>query len=40
MPYQITLKNLEIIKIDSDNNTLFVKGAVPGNKQETLLMYK
>jgi large subunit ribosomal protein L3 len=36
----VTIKNLEIIKIDSDNNTLFVKGAVPGNKQETLLMYK
>lgn len=37
---KVTIKNLEIIKIDNDNNTVFVKGAVPGKKLDTLLMYK
>lgn len=27
---QVTVKNLEIVKIDEENNLLFVKGAVPG----------
>jgi len=27
---RITVKNLEIVKIDEENNVLFVKGAVPG----------
>lgn len=27
---QVTVKNLEIVKIDAENNLLFVKGAVPG----------
>ena len=34
-----TVKNLEIIKIDKENNTLAVKGAVPGRKG-TLLEIK
>ena len=29
---RITVKNLEIIKVDSEKNILAVKGAVPGNK--------
>ncbi len=27
---RITVKNLKIVKIDLDNNRIFVKGAVPG----------
>ena len=27
---QVTVKNLEIVKIDAENNLLFVKGAIPG----------
>lgn len=27
---QVTVKNLEIVKVDTENNLLFVKGAVPG----------
>lgn len=27
---RVTIKNLEIIKIDEENNLLFVKGAIPG----------
>ena len=30
---QITVQNLEIIRIDSDNNLLLVKGSVPGPKK-------
>ncbi len=29
---QVTMQNLEIIKIDPDNNLIAVKGAVPGSK--------
>ena len=28
---QVTVKNLEVIKIDIENNLLFIKGAVPGS---------
>ena len=28
---QVTIKNLEVIKIDIENNLLFIKGAVPGS---------
>lgn len=27
---QVTVKNLEVVKVDTENNLLFVKGAVPG----------
>lgn len=29
---QVTVKNLEIIKIDLENNRLFIKGALPGSR--------
>ncbi|MFH1459722.1 MAG: 50S ribosomal protein L3 [Candidatus Omnitrophota bacterium] len=29
---KITVQNLEVIKVDKENNTLMVKGAVPGHK--------
>ena len=28
---QVTVKNLEVVKIDIENNLLFIKGAVPGS---------
>ena len=30
---QITVQNLEIVKVDVENNLLLVKGAVPGPKK-------
>jgi len=36
---RITVKNLRIVKVDKDNNQLFVLGAVPGRKG-TLLEIK
>ena len=30
---QITIQNLEIVKVDAENNLLLVKGAVPGPKK-------
>jgi large subunit ribosomal protein L3 len=29
---RVTVKNLEVMKIDKDNNILAVKGAVPGRR--------
>ena len=30
---QITIQNLEIVRVDAENNLLLVKGAVPGPKK-------
>jgi len=30
---RITIQNLEIVKVDVENNLLLVKGAVPGPKK-------
>ena len=30
---QVTVQNLEIVKVDTENNLLLVKGAVPGPKK-------
>jgi large subunit ribosomal protein L3 len=30
---QVTVQNLEIVRVDKDNNLLLVKGAVPGPKK-------
>ena len=30
---KITIKNLEIVRVDVENNLLLVKGAVPGPKK-------
>jgi len=35
---RVTIKNLEIVQIDEENNTLFIKGAVPGAKGSILLI--
>ncbi len=37
---QVTVKNLEIIKIDPEKNLLLVKGAVPGPKKGLLIIRK
>lgn len=35
---QVTVKNLEIIKIDIDKNELFIKGAIPGARHGLLML--
>ena len=30
---QITVQNLEVVKVDAENNLILVKGAVPGSKK-------
>ena len=35
---QVTVKNLEIIKVDPENNILFIKGAVPGARNGLVLV--
>ena len=37
---RITVKNLEVVRTDSDQNLLFVKGAVPGARNALLLIRK
>ena len=37
--YQVTYKNLEILKIDTENNLLFVKGAVPGSNNGLISVF-
>lgn len=37
---RVTVKNLEVVKIDTENNQLFVKGAVPGPKNGIVYIKK
>ncbi|MBU4477515.1 MAG: 50S ribosomal protein L3 [Candidatus Omnitrophica bacterium] len=37
---RVTVQSLEIIKVDKENNTLVVKGAVPGHKGSYLIVRK
>ena len=30
---QVTIQNLEVVKVDAENNLILVKGAVPGPKK-------
>ena len=30
---QVTVQNLEVVKVDAENNLILVKGAVPGPKK-------
>ena len=30
---EVTVQNLEVVKVDAENNLLLVKGAVPGPKK-------
>ena len=36
----VTISNLLVVKIDSEKGLMFVKGSIPGNKNEYILMYK
>ncbi|MCS7151978.1 MAG: 50S ribosomal protein L3 [Endomicrobia bacterium] len=36
----VTVKNLQIVRIDTENNLLFIKGALPGNKNSIVLIKK
>ena len=33
---EVTVQNLEVVKVDAENNLLLVKGAVPGPKKSLL----
>jgi len=37
---KVTVQNLEIVKVDSDNNRLFIKGAIPGVNNSYVLVKK
>jgi len=37
---KVTIENLQIVKIDRDNNLIMVKGAVPGFKNGTVIVTK
>lgn len=37
---QVTIKNLKVVKIEVDNNLIFVKGAVPGPRNGLLMIKK
>ena len=35
----VTVQNLEVLKIDAENNIIAVKGAVPGPKGATVVVF-
>lgn len=35
---KVTIQNLEVVRIDVDNNIILVKGAVPGPKKATIML--
>lgn len=35
---QVTVQNLEIVRVDTDKNLLLVKGAVPGSRNGLVLV--
>ena len=37
---RVTIKNLEVVRIDEERNLLFVRGAVPGNKNNLVRVRK
>lgn len=37
---KVTVKNLEIVRVEKDNNLLFIKGAVPGPKKNIVYITK
>ena len=37
---KVTTKNLEILKVDSENNIIIIKGAVPGANKGIVLIRK
>ena len=37
-PVKVTIQNLEVVKIDVENNLILVKGAVPGPKKSVVML--
>jgi large subunit ribosomal protein L3 len=37
---RVKIQNLQVLKVDSDQNLLVVKGSVPGAKQSLLIVEK
>ena len=37
---KVTVGNLQVVKVDKENNQLLVKGAVPGAKNGTVVISK
>ena len=35
---QVTIQNLEVVRVDAESNLLLVKGAVPGPKKSTVII--
>ena len=35
---QITIQNLEVVRVDAENNLILVKGAVPGPKKSLVTL--
>jgi large subunit ribosomal protein L3 len=35
---RVTVENLQVVKVDAENNLLLLKGAVPGNKNSYLII--
>jgi large subunit ribosomal protein L3 len=35
---QVTVKNLKVVKIDAENNTIAIGGAIPGSKKAIVLI--
>ena len=35
---KVTIQNLEVVRVDAENNLLLVKGAVPGPKNSTVII--
>lgn len=37
---QVTVKNLEVVRVEPERNLIFVKGAVPGSRNSLVYIYK
>ena len=35
---RVTIQNLEVVRVDAENNLLLVKGAVPGPKKSIVIV--
>ena len=35
---KVTVKNLEVVRVDADKNLILVKGAVPGSKKSLVIL--
>ena len=35
---KVTVQNLEVVRIDTENNVILVKGAVPGPKKSMIVL--